>query len=515
MNIVLLVARSLLAVVFVVAGIGKLADLAGSRQALRDFGVPVLLATPFGVLLPLAELAVGVALLPTISAWWGALGALGLLLLFVAGISYNLARGRQPDCHCFGQLHSAPAGWSMLIRNVALATGAGLIVWLGPQSVDPDVLGWFGALTMAQRIELLVGMIAVALLAGESWVLAQMLSQQGRFLLRIEAIEAQLTAKGLAPQPDPTGSASPLVVGLPVGTLAPTFVLSTLNEEQITLEALQALGKPIVLLFSDPACGPCSALLPEIGHWQREHASKVVIALISRGTAEVNRLKVTEYGLTHVLLQQDREVAQAYQAYGTPSAVLVRRDGTIGSPIAAGTDAIRDLVANALNPSVLNVLPMAVPMNGNGHTAVPTQLAGPKIGEHAPELRLPNLKDKPVDLVDFRGSKALVLFWNPGCGFCQRMLEDLKAWEAKPPKGAPKLLVVSAGTVETNEAMGLISTVVLDQSFSTASRFGASGTPMAVLVDAEGKIASELAAGAPAVLALAGISQHQVAAPSR
>jgi hypothetical protein len=42
-------------------------------------------------------------------------------------------------------------------------------------------------------------------------------------------------------------------------------------------------------------------------------------------------------------------------------------------------------------------------------------------------------------------------------------------------------------------------------------QFGAGGTPMAVLVDAEGKIASELAAGAPAVLQLAGQEQAQVA----
>ena len=86
-----------------------------------------------------------------------------------------------------------------------------------------------------------------------------------------------------------------------------------------------ALGKPVVLLFSDPGCGPCNALLPEIGRWQREHATKVVVALISRGTVEANRPKVTEHGLTHVLLQKDREIAQAYQASGTPSAVLIRR----------------------------------------------------------------------------------------------------------------------------------------------------------------------------------------------
>ena len=53
MGVVVLFARLLLAAVFLVAGIAKLADLAGSRQALRDFGVPARLANPFGVLLPL------------------------------------------------------------------------------------------------------------------------------------------------------------------------------------------------------------------------------------------------------------------------------------------------------------------------------------------------------------------------------------------------------------------------------------------------------------------------------
>src|SRR5919199_348775 len=103
-GLILLVPRVLLAVVFVVAGLAKLADRAGARQALRDFGVPTALATPLGSLLPLAELAVAVALLPAASAWCGALGALVLLLFFVAGIGVNLARGRTPGCHCFGQL---------------------------------------------------------------------------------------------------------------------------------------------------------------------------------------------------------------------------------------------------------------------------------------------------------------------------------------------------------------------------------------------------------------------------
>jgi hypothetical protein len=71
MDLLLLVARVLLAGVFGIAGVAKLADRAGSRQALQDFGVPTVLASPLGILLPLAELAVAVALVPTATAWGG------------------------------------------------------------------------------------------------------------------------------------------------------------------------------------------------------------------------------------------------------------------------------------------------------------------------------------------------------------------------------------------------------------------------------------------------------------
>src|SRR5215218_3966075 len=124
METVLLIARLLLASIFAVAGVAKLADRPHSRRSLVNFGVPVSLAAPLSILLPLSELAVAVALVLTPLAWWGAVGALGLLLLFIAGISFNLARGRNPHCHCFGQLHSAPAGWKTLARNGVLAAVA-------------------------------------------------------------------------------------------------------------------------------------------------------------------------------------------------------------------------------------------------------------------------------------------------------------------------------------------------------------------------------------------------------
>src|SRR5215208_683588 len=95
----------------------------------------------------------------------------------------------------------------------------------------------------------------------------------------------------------------------------------------------------------------------------------------------------------------------------------------------------------------------------NGEVAAqPAVPAAPKIGEPAPPLKLPDLKGKTVNLAGLKGKNTLVLFWNPGCGFCQQMLDDLKDFEANPPEGAPRLLVVSTGSAEENRAMGLRST---------------------------------------------------------
>jgi hypothetical protein len=47
-----------------------------------------------------------------------------------------------------------------------------------------------------------------------------------------------------------------------------------------------------------------------------------------------------------------------------------------------------------------------------------------------------------------------------------------------------------------------IACSILEQSFATGRAYGASGTPSGLLIDKEGKVASQVALGAPAVLAL-------------
>src|SRR5688500_16041264 len=97
----ILLGRLLLAAVMGVAGIAKLADLPGSRQAMLGFGVPAMIAPAAGLLLPLVEVLTAILLLSAATAWLGALLSLFLLALFIVGIAANLARGQTPQCHCF------------------------------------------------------------------------------------------------------------------------------------------------------------------------------------------------------------------------------------------------------------------------------------------------------------------------------------------------------------------------------------------------------------------------------
>jgi peroxiredoxin len=326
----------------------------------------------------------------------------------------------------------------------------------------------------------------------QAWFIVNLTSQNGRILLRLEALEDRTPAAV-----ETAGASSRRAPGLTIGSPAPEFSLDDVHGESITLAALRAASLPVMLIFSDPSCGPCSALMPDVATWQRDHGGRLTIAVVSRGELAANRATAAEHGLTLVLLQKDREVASAYRYPGTPSAVLVGADGTIASAVRGGAEGVRALLAQAVG--------------SNGSRS--SHDGSPAIGQPAPPFSLTDLSGTKMTADDLRGRPTLLLFWNPGCGFCQQMLNDLKRWEADASPGAPRLLVVSTGSPEANRAMGLSSRVVLDEGSATMRAFAAYGTPMAVLLDADLTVASPVVAGAPAVLELAAgsppVSQQQ------
>jgi thiol-disulfide isomerase/thioredoxin len=482
MTTLVLLSRTLLAIMFAVSGVAKLITRARTRESLVEFGVPPSLAGASSALLILSELAVAALLLPLSSVWYGGIGALALLSVFSAAIAVNLLRHRKPNCNCFGQLHSAPIGWSTFARNLALAAIAGLVVFGGRDPNATSFLGWTHSLGTAESFYIVFSLLDFVLLLGIAAFLLQIMRQQGRMLLRLEAME-----KGAGTQANTPEAAAVPPVGRPLGTQAPDFELKDLDGVRTSLSKLLQAQKPVLLLFSHPDCGPCQTLLPDISGWQHDLAEDATIAIIAEGSALANRAKLEPLGISRVLLQEAREIADRYQAYGTPAAVVVAASGTMASYVAQGGDAIRTLVST-----------MFARRQSPGSDAVEVTL-----GEPAHDFSFKSISGQEISLSGLRDKETLLLFWNPQCGFCQKMLPDLRSWETAASPDAPRLLVISTGSLRENRAMGLRSTIVFDAHSKAAQAFSANGTPMAVLLDREGRVASRVAAGAEAFFALA------------
>ena len=133
--------------------------------------------------------------------------------------------------------------------------------------------------------------------------------------------------------------------GLTAGTPAPSFRLPRLNGEELSLEEYR--GQRVLLVFSDPNCGPCNHLAPQLEQLHRQRPD-VQVLMVSRGDAEANRQKVTEHGLTFpVVLQRQWEISRLYAMFATPVAYLINEEGIIAADVAMGEEAILALSSGA------------------------------------------------------------------------------------------------------------------------------------------------------------------------
>lgn len=332
MDFILALLRLVLSIIFGVAGITKLLDRPGTREAVINFGAPAPMAPALAVALPIAELLITLGLLFNRSAWLSALAALLILSVFMVAISVNLAQGRSHDCHCFGQLHSRPLGWPTLVRNVIFALLALVILWrFKPASpaLNRTIIGALANLDLLTGALLLLGAVA-----GVS-ALVYWRKQQ----------------KSSAEDSPPANE------GLPLNTPAPHFEIESYDGGNRSLSQLLEPGKPLLLLFTNPKCGPCLSLFQEIRDWQKLHGDQLTIALISRGTVKENFVSVARNGLGEVLLQEKSEVAQLFKATATPTGVIVNPEGRIASYLAAGGGEIRKLLESVLGK------PLEIPTN--------------------------------------------------------------------------------------------------------------------------------------------------------
>jgi hypothetical protein len=108
-----------------------------------------------------------------------------------------------------------------------------------------------------------------------------------------------------------------------------------------TLDKLLEPRLPLVLIFSQPGCRACDALLPEIARWQDNLDGRVTVALINGGPAG--------HRVPMELIDERRASFAAYGITATPSAVLVGEGRRLET--ARGAGAIGDLVDQAVQAS--------------------------------------------------------------------------------------------------------------------------------------------------------------------
>lgn len=298
----LLFARVVLAVIFSVAALAKLADGDGFRRALRAFRVPGRLVRPLGFFVPAAELAVAAGLVPTRVAWSAALAALALLLLFSAATGVGLGFDYSLECRCFGALGEARLGWRSVLRNTVLASLAAVVVatrW-GDTTGAP---AWLGAKTD----ELIVGLaICLALVA------------------------ALIFARRRGQRPPA------------IGQSAPIRLFHTVHGDAIDVRAPDA-GSTL-LVFWDATCTACEQMLPHLSALGAERGGEIGrVIVVSDDTAET--IRGTGLALP-VARDEGHALARAFGIPGKPAAVLLDPEGRIASDVILGTAPIVAAVRN-------------------------------------------------------------------------------------------------------------------------------------------------------------------------
>jgi peroxiredoxin len=138
--------------------------------------------------------------------------------------------------------------------------------------------------------------------------------------------------------------------GLKAGTPAPPFELPTLRGETASLA--EQRGRRVLLVFSDPDCGPCESVLPELARLHRERRSDgLEIIMVSRGALEENRRKAEAFGIDFpVVLQSGWKLSKKYGIFATPIAFLINEEGVIERDVARGPSEILSLAEPALSP---------------------------------------------------------------------------------------------------------------------------------------------------------------------
>jgi hypothetical protein len=320
-----LAGRLAVAGAFAWAAVGKLADLANLRATLYLSRLTRPWVPQLVVLLPATELALAGALFGAGAGWVAALAAALLLVAFVAYLALDPSAAQ--GCHCFGG-RPATSRRAGIVRDLlllgallpALVRGPGAGRWGVPVS----------AATLAAAGAVVV--IGAVLLIGR---------QRGPVGGRRRS--------GVPPVPTPV-----------VRQQAPAFDVRALDGTRLLLAELAERPGGVLLIFTEPGCAQCEALLPDL----TARAEAVVLAAVEGEDDVADTVDVVGWAAAHGLAPERTGVdvggaiADAYRVPGVPAACRVDAAGLLvdamGHPArrpVVGPEAVRALAQGSQPPS--------------------------------------------------------------------------------------------------------------------------------------------------------------------
>jgi peroxiredoxin len=344
------------------------------------------------------------------------------------------------------------------------------------------------------------------LIAVGAWLLYQLVRQNGRILLRLEAIEKLVSRRAGAKE----RQAADPPEGLPVGEAAPDFELPDLAGVQRKLSDFR--DKDLLLIFFGPKCGFCTKMAADLAALPADGGNgRAMPIIVTTSDLDENRKLVEQYGIGCVVLRQEKmEVASLYRAQGTPMGYRIDAEGRIASDLTVGAEALLKLSdLKAPQP-----LAQRAKQNGSAHKgkhADPSlarsrlNRSGLMAGVVAPEFRLPRIDGGELSLADLRGGCVLLVFSDPNCGPCDELAPRLQALHLQRPD--LQVLMVSrrdAGATRAKAAaLGLSFPIVMQRQWEISKQYGMFATPIAYLIDEEGIVVHDVAVGVEPILTLA------------
>ncbi len=335
----------------------------------------------------------------------------------------------------------------------------------------------------------------------------QLVKQQGRILLRLDALERAATTHDHGS----LGTHEHAVFeGLPSGTVFPGFELPDLSGKTRALADFR--GKRLLLIHWNFDCGFCEAIADDLAGLEADlEKQNAQIVLLASGDESFNREHAASHSLqSAILLLNEKKIPEPFEQQGTPVAYFVDEKAQVAAPFASGADQVLALARRVAIGAAEAI--ESKPERGRLRSERPLaeshiERNGLKAGTPAPGFRLPDLQGHTVSLDDYRSRRVLLVFSDPHCGPCDELAPHLARLHREHRSNGLAVILVGRGSQEENrrkaEQFGFQFPVVLQDKWKLSKEYGIFATPVAFLIAENGLIAKDVAVGKDEILALA------------